>query len=201
MKDLIDHAKAAGVKRFIYTSFSGNIDLDFPLRNIKREVEQYLRESNLVHTILRPSYFMEVWLTPITGFDIDNAKVQICGDGNKPVSYISNKDVASFAVESLNNPTTRNVTLELGGPDKLTQIDAVRIFEKITGRKFERIHIPREELQTQIKTTTDPMQASFSGLMLCLANGDPIDMKKTLDLFALKLTSVKEYVRQMTAVH
>jgi nucleoside-diphosphate-sugar epimerase len=45
MKNLINHAAKAGIKRFIYTSFSGNIDLDFPLRNVKREVENYLKKS------------------------------------------------------------------------------------------------------------------------------------------------------------
>jgi NADH dehydrogenase len=39
--DLIDAARAAGVGHFVYTSFSGNLDADFPLRNAKRRVELY----------------------------------------------------------------------------------------------------------------------------------------------------------------
>ena len=61
---LVDAAKAEGVEHFVYTSFSGNIDLDFPLRNAKRTVEAYLKMSGLAWTILRPSFFMEVWLQP-----------------------------------------------------------------------------------------------------------------------------------------
>ena len=45
LKNLIRAAKEAGVKHFIYTSFSGNMDLDFPLRNAKRSVEKYLQEK------------------------------------------------------------------------------------------------------------------------------------------------------------
>ena len=37
---LVDAAKAANVRHFVYTSFSGNIDFDFPLRNAKRAVEK-----------------------------------------------------------------------------------------------------------------------------------------------------------------
>jgi uncharacterized protein YbjT (DUF2867 family) len=201
MKSFIDHARTAGVKRFIYTSFSGNIDLDFPLRNAKRAIEQHLRESGINYTILRPSYFMEAWLTAIVGFDIDQAKVQIFGDGSKTVSYISNKDVATFAVESLTNVNARNATLELGGPDKVSQLQAVKIFEKITRKKFEIEHLPKETLESRMKTATDPMQQSFSGLMTCVANGDPIDMKETLRKFHVKLTSVKEYAKQLVAVN
>ena len=67
--NLIEAAKVTGVKQFIYTSFSGNLDRDFPLRNAKRAVEKHLKESGLIYTILRPSMFMEVWLSPAVGFD------------------------------------------------------------------------------------------------------------------------------------
>ncbi len=193
LKKLIDVAKAAGVKHFVYTSFSGQIDLDFPLRNAKRKVEQYLKNSGLVYTILRPSYFMEAWLSPVVGFDAANAKVQLYGDGTNPVGYISYLDVAQFAVESLENPAARNVSLELGGPESISQLDAVKIFEQASGRKFEVQHVPEEALRSQQDAATDPMQQSFSGLMQCVAQGDPIDMKKTLQAFPIKLTSIREY--------
>ena len=51
---------------------------------------------------------MEGWLSAAVGFDAENAKVQLCGNGTNPLSYISFKDVARFAVESLKNPHARN---------------------------------------------------------------------------------------------
>jgi uncharacterized protein YbjT (DUF2867 family) len=83
---LIEAAKANKASHFVYTSFSGNIDLDCPLRNAKREVERRLKDSGLAYTILRPSYFMEVWLSPAVGFDAANAKAVIYGTGQKPIS-------------------------------------------------------------------------------------------------------------------
>lgn len=197
MKSFIDIAKTAGVQQFVYTSFSGQIVLDFPLSNAKRSVEQYLQKSGMVYTILRPSYFMEVWLTAAVGFDVSNAKVQLCGDGTKPVSYISYMDVARFAVQSLENPAAKNATLELGGPEQLSQLEAVKIFEESSGRKFEVQTNPKEALHSQLDEAPDPMQQSFAGLMLCLANGDTIDMKETLKAFPVKLTSVKDYARSV----
>lgn len=199
MMNLIDGARTSGVQHFIYTSFSGQIDLDFPLRNAKRAVEKHLRDSGMVYTILRPSFFMEVWLTAAVGFDVVNDKVQLCGDGTKPVSYISYKNVAKFAVESLKNPVARNAILELGGPEPLSQLQAVKIFEKISGRGFEMTNIPEKALRSQRDEATDPMQKSFAGLMMCVANGDPIDMKRMLKTFAVKLTSVRDYAGRVIA--
>jgi uncharacterized protein YbjT (DUF2867 family) len=197
MKNLIDAARRAGVQHFIYTSFSKHIDLDFPLRNAKRAVEHHLKESGLVYTILRPSCFMEVWLTEAVGFDVANGEVQLYGDGTKPVSYISFKDVARFAVESLENPAAKNATLELGGPEQISQRDAVRIFEEVSQQKFEVQPVPKAILQSQREQATDPMQKSFSSLMLCVANGDPIDMQEVQQEFPVRLTSVKQFAQQM----
>ncbi len=192
--NLITAAKAASVKYFILTTFSGNLDMDFPLRNAKRAAELRLKESGLSFTILRPSYFMEVWLSPAVGFDAANARAAVYGDGDQPLSWISFKDVARFAVESLENPAARNRTLELGGPESLSPHQVVRLFEEATGRSFEVTHVSSEALQEQFDGATDPMQKSFICLMQCYANGDAIDMGGIRKTFAVPLTSVQEYI-------
>lgn len=193
-KALVKAAKAAGVKRFIYTSFSGNIDLDFPLRNAKRAAEQYLKASGLDYTILRPGYFMEAWLSPMVGFDAANAKAQIYGTGDQPISWISFKNVADYAVESLSNPAASRATLELGGPEAVSPHQVIKIFEKATGKTFEVTHVPAEALQAQQASVSDPMQQSFTGLMRCYAAGDPIDMSRLQKTFAVRLTPLSEFM-------
>jgi uncharacterized protein YbjT (DUF2867 family) len=195
--NLIDASKSAGVNHFIYTSISINLDMEFPLRNAKRKVERYLQKSGLTYTILRPGCFMELWLSAAVGFDALNGKVNICGTGINPLAYISYKDVAKFAVESISNPSSKNVALELGGPQNISQLDAVKIFEEVLHKKIEVQHVPVDALQSQFNGAEDPMQKSFSGLMLCVANGDLINMKDILQTFPIKLTSVREYVRSV----
>lgn len=196
---LIEAAKAVGVKHFIHTSFSGNLNREFPLRNAKRTVEQHLKESGLVYTILRPSMFMEVWLSPAVGFDAANAKATVYGTGDQPLAWITLKDVAQFAVESLENPAARNRVLELGGPESLSPHQVIRIFEAATGKTFEVAHVPPEALQAQYDGAVDPMQKSFLGLMLCYTAGDPIDMSSIQKTFATRLTPLREYVAGMMA--
>ena len=197
MINLIDEAKRAGVKHFIYTSFSKNFDLNFPLSNAKRKVEKYLQNSGMNYTILRPSCFMEVWLSTAVGFDAINGKITLCGDGTRPIAYISFRDVAKFAVKCVSNPDAVNAELELGGPENLSQLDSVKIFEDVLQKKMEVQVIPLEALEAQLNTVEDAMQKSFTGLMICVANGDYIDMKEILSKFPVKLTSVNEFARMM----
>jgi uncharacterized protein YbjT (DUF2867 family) len=197
LTNLIDAAQAAGVDNFIYTSFSGQIDLDFPLGRAKRTVEGRLKESGLTYTILRPSYFMESWLGPTIGFDYPNAKAQIYGVGENPISWISRSDVAQFAVESLENPAVWNATLEMGGPQALSPLEAVRIFEEVGGRPFEVTHVPEDALRSQQEAATDPLQQTFPALMRCYAQGDAIDMAETLAACPVELTSVRDYAESV----
>ena len=197
MLDLVDAATAGGVRHFVYTSISANMNLDFPTGNAKRAVEQHLQRSGMTYTILRPSYFMEVWLSPAVAFDVAAGKVVIYGTGHQPIAWIAAPDVAHFAVASLENPAAVNAVLELGGPANLSPLEVVGIIEKATGRKLDLQFVAAEALAAQQRAATDPMQQSFAALMRCVAAGDPIDMRATRKAFPLHLTSVEEFVHRM----
>lgn len=197
--NLVDAARAAGVEHFVYVSYSGNIDVDdpSPLTVAKRTVERHVQESGLTYTILRPRLFIEAWLSPVLGFDFPNAKAQIFGSGQNPISWISLGDVAQFAVESLDNVNAENATLELGGPEALSPSEVVRIFEEVGGRSFEVQHVPEEALRAQRAGAAAPLDQSFAALMLAYAQGDPIDMGTTLQAFPVQLTSVRDYAQRV----
>jgi uncharacterized protein YbjT (DUF2867 family) len=197
--NLVDAARMAGVSHYIYTSYSGNIDIDCPLTSAKRSVEQRVISSGMSYTILRPSYFMEIWLSPIVGFDYSNGKANLYGDGANPISWISVSDVARFAVLAVDSPAARNKIFELGGPDMLSPNDVVKLFEQVTGQTFQVEHVPVAALQSQKAAADDPLQQSFSALMLDYADGDPIDMQATLKVFPVGLTSVRDYAARVVA--
>ena len=195
---LIDAARDAGVRQFVYISFP-LMSAPFPLQDAKRAVEAHLQNSSVPYTILRPTYFTEVWLSPAVGFDFANRKATLYGTGDKEISWISFKDVARFAVASLDTPAASNATIELGGPEALSPHEVVAIFERIAGGPFEVTHVPVEALQAQWSGATDPMEKSFAGLMLGYADGSPVDMTATLKAFPLQLASVKEYAQRLAA--
>jgi uncharacterized protein YbjT (DUF2867 family) len=192
--NLVDAAKAANVSRFVLVSFP-QVDVEFPLQAAKRRVEQHLKSSGLTYTILQPTFFIEVWLSPALGFDAANAKAQVYGSGENKISWISYKDVAKFAVASLDKPEARNAVIKLGGLEALSPLEVVRTFEELHGRKFDVQHVPEEALREQRESASDPLQQSFAGLMLYYCRGDVIDMRETLHKLPVQLTSVRDFAK------
>ena len=191
---LIEAADRAKVKKFVYTSYSGNIRYDSPLETAKRDCENRLLASSMQAVVLRPSYFMEAWLSPALGFDPAKASARIYGSGQAKVSYISAHDVAEFAVAAVAmSEGDRAVILEMGGPEALSQLDAVRVFEKKLGKKFTLDFVPVEALEGQYRSS-DPLQKTFGALMLGYAKGDVIrESRANADRYGVRLRSVADY--------
>jgi uncharacterized protein YbjT (DUF2867 family) len=197
--NLVRAAKDAGVQHFIFISFPPSPE-DFALQRAKRAVENALAASGLVYTILQPTFFTEVWLSPAVGFDAANATAQIYGSGENKISWISYLDVARFAAACVGNPAVRDCVIKLGGPEALSPLEVVRIFEEAGGRKFTVTHVPEESLRAQRAAATDSLQEAFASLMLYYARGEVVDMKPALKLFSIppsELNSVRDYARRL----
>jgi len=193
VRRLIDVARESGVRHFITTSFSGNLEVPSPLHDAKRQVEHHLRASGMCYTILRPSYFMEVWFSPAVGFDAANHHATIYGAGDRRISWISLFDVARFAAACTQHAAAHNATLELGGPDALTPLEVLSIFETVARQRFVVTHVLHSALHVRYASATDPMQKSFAALMLGIVRGDWIPMGGLLRQIPVRLTSVQEY--------
>lgn len=194
---LIDAAERAGVKRFIYTSYSGNIRAQSPLETAKRECEARLLvgAAKMYPVILRPSYLMETWLSPMLGFDPLGATARIYGGGESRVQYISAYDVAEFGLAAVATSDVPKV-LELGGPEALSQFDAVRIFEETLGIKMAIETMPLSLLEARHSSITDPLHKTFAALTLCYAKGDSIPASlETAHRLGVHLRSVRDYAR------
>ena len=196
---LVESAQRRGVRRFIYISFSGNIELDSPLRNAKREVEHAIRSSGMEYTILRPSYFMEAWLSPALGFDPAGGRARVYGSGSNRLSFISLADVARFAAAAVDSASARNRVIELGGPEAISQLDTVRVFGEAFERPIEVERVPEEAIRAQYEGESDAMGKTFAALMLGYAAGDEIDMRGTLEEFPVRLTSVRDHACRMAS--
>jgi NADH dehydrogenase len=196
---LVEAAEAAGVRHFIYVSFSGNNTDVFPLSEAKRGVEKRLREGRIKYTIVRPSFFMEVWLSPMLGFDPAGGKVRIYGSGDQPMSMISVPDVGAYVAGCVNNAAAESQTIELGGPDPTTYNAIVGMFEKALGRSIAREHVPLEALEAQFRAASDPIEKTFAALMLGAARGDAIDVRPALEKVPMRLTPVSAFVARTAA--
>lgn len=197
--NLVEEAINAGVRQYIYVSFP-SMPFDFPLQDAKRKVEKKIKASQMSYTILQPTFFMDSWLSPAVGFDFPNAKAAIYGEGKNKISWIAIQDVAAFTAASVDNAEAKNKTIELGGPEALSPLEVVSIFEKASGKKFDLQHVPVAVLEGQKAAAPDDLGKSFSALMLTYAAGNEINMKETLKTFPVKMKSVQEHARQITPV-
>lgn len=142
-RHLIDAARAAGARQFVFTSAllpPAFFAIDYFAA--KQRTEDYLRQSGVPYTILRPTAFMETWAAMIGEPALRQGKVRIFGSGTLPMNFVAVDDVAEVAVLTLDRPDARNAVVEIGGPENLTQLDVVAIFERLAGRPVKRSHMP-----------------------------------------------------------
>ena len=137
-RNLIDAAKVAGVKQFIFVSMVGAIpDSPVPFIAGKGQTDAYLRISGLTYTILAPTAFMEVWPAMVVGLPLmTGLPVTLMGEARSRTSFISAADVVAYAVAALNHPAALNQTLMISGPEALSYRDVVGVYEQVMGRSI-----------------------------------------------------------------
>jgi uncharacterized protein YbjT (DUF2867 family) len=139
---LIHAAKEAGVERFVLLSVhDARPDHPMSLHRAKYTAEQELRRSGLVFTIVRPTAFLETWMTVIGAPLDDKGHALVFGAGKNPINFVSVCDVAPLVVSCARDGAAPNEVLEIGGPENL---DFVTVAERLIRAKGEaRIkHIP-----------------------------------------------------------
>ena len=190
---LIAAAHAAGVQHFTFVSIPPDRLRESPLTRAKAEAERALANSGMGYTILAANYFMEIWLSPALGFDYSHQKVVLFGDGQARISWVSFRDVAEFAVRAHLTPRARNQILQVGGPQDLSPLEVVEIFEKVSGAKFERQFVSEEDLLAQLDRAPDPLAETFVKLQLEYVHGCAMNPAEALSLMPMELTSVAQY--------
>lgn len=198
--NLIEAAKSHGVSQFIFTSIRINVAPDCPLTSANREVERRLQESGLVYTILRPSFFMEAWLSPAVGFDPAKAKAVIYGTGQNPISWIAIQDVARFAVQALLDPGLKGRILEIGGTQNATNNQVAELYGKCAGVTPKVSHMPAA-IAKVMSIALKPLHPGMSRIMYLGslpddAFNEKFDATALLAEFPIRLTTLEEFIEE-----
>jgi uncharacterized protein YbjT (DUF2867 family) len=197
---LIDAAKSAGVEHFVYTSVVG-ASLTHPIDfwRSKARIEQYLAESGMAHTIVRPTSFMEIHAYQLIGKAVlEGKRVVLFGRGRRRRNFVAADDVAKVVVGALKIPSLRGQTLEIGGPENLSAHDVIAIFERVGGRKAKVTHIPLPAVRAMSRVM-QPIHPGISRVMKLGVINETRD--QTFDPSGLRaripitLTSLEEWAR------
>jgi uncharacterized protein YbjT (DUF2867 family) len=192
-RNLIEAARAAGVKQFIFTSFLGaDPHSPVPLFQAKAETEAILRDSGLPYTILAPDFFMESWVGMVVGLPLQAGQpVTLVGEGQRLHSLISAGDVASFAVAAVGHPAALNQRLALGGPAPVSWRGVVEAFGQVLG----------QPLPVQFVTPGTPIPGLPDMVPAVLAAMEtydsPLPMDETARAFGVEQTTLAAFARRL----
>ena len=192
-RNLIDAAREANVKQFIFTSAFGVLpDSPVPLFQAKAHSEAYLRSSGLLYTILAPDGFMDVWIPMIfAGPVMSGQSVTIIGEGRRKHSFIAVCDVAAFAIAAIGHPEAMNRHLPLGGPEAVSWHDVAAAFERALGREIPVANLTPGQ---PLPGLPDIVGHLMAGLEMY---DSVIEMGETTKVFGVNQTSLEDFVRGM----
>ena len=139
---LIEAAKAAKVKRFIFCS-TQNLDQfsNIPLMKMKQGIEVKLKEAQIPYTIFRLTGFyqglIEQYAIPI----LENLPIWVTNE-NMYVSYMDTQDIAKFCLRALQLPKTENQVFFLSGLKGWVSFEIIKLCEKLAGQSAKVQKIP-----------------------------------------------------------
>jgi uncharacterized protein YbjT (DUF2867 family) len=192
---LIDAAREAGVKQFVFTTGLGSTpDSPIPFIAAKGATEERLRASGMTFTILAATPFMEVWVGMVVLSPMfEGRDVAYIGDGTQRHSMIAIDDVASFAVASVDHPEAANAYIPISGPTPFSWRDAVASVERATSRTLEQRGLPPGE---RVPGLPDAVQ----GLVTMLGTTEiQVDAAETARRFGVRQTTLDECIDRTMA--
>jgi NADH dehydrogenase len=205
---LIDAARAAGVRRFVYTSGSGaSSDHPIDFFRTKHRIEQYLLASGLDAVILRPTAFMDQHVHLFNGAAVlAKGKANLIGPATKPRNFVWAGDVAQFALRALLEDPPPFRKLDIGGHDTLSNSEVADLYAREAGIAPRASHLPAgvARMMSMLAGPLHPGMARILHLMSLpdAAFDERFDGAAALEQrFGLRLKRVQEFVREQVAAH
>ncbi len=131
---VIDAARAAGVRHFVFSSVLHAIITDLIQHEIKRDIEEHLLSSGLEFTILQPSNFMlPMRLRPV----FEKGVFRLSWALDRYQSMVDLNDVTDVAAAVLaDSDRHAGATYELVAPGRYTAYDLARITSDVVGSEI-----------------------------------------------------------------
>ena len=136
---LVDAAKCAGVRHIVKLSAIGaDPAASFTVGRWHGETDQYIRDSGLGFTLLRPNSFMQNF---INYFPPRDSVIHLpWGEGR--ASFVDTRDVGAVAAEALIGDGRDGVTYDVTGPEALGLADVARILSAVSGVQIRYVDVP-----------------------------------------------------------
>ncbi|WP_164689230.1 SDR family oxidoreductase [Herpetosiphon llansteffanensis] len=150
--NVVDAAKAAGVKRFLHMSALGVVnDPNLPYMDTKFRAQKYVEASGLEWTVFQPSVIFgegDEFINTLA--DLVRRPLMIApapfvpvvGDGKTKFQPVWRDDVIDAFIKALDDRSTIGQIYQLGGPDALTYEQMLDLIMQKLGKKRSKIYVP-----------------------------------------------------------
>lgn len=138
--NVVNAAKAAGVKKIVKLSVWGAEAERYALARLHRRVERAIEASGLDWAFLRPNSFMQ-------NFILDAASISAEGVFYLPadeakINHIDVRDIARVAAKVLTTPGHEGKAYNLSGPKAISYAEAAGILSDVLGKKVSYVAVP-----------------------------------------------------------
>ena len=148
-KGFVGAARTAGVSHLVKMSANG-ADSNSPalLKRYHGDAEQYIRESGLRYTLVRPNFFMQN-MYHIAGSIVEQDKFFMpMRDGQ--VGIIDVRDVAHFILTVMTNAGHDDKTYEITGPELVSFHDIAVQLSEVMGREIGYVDVPAADFKQSL---------------------------------------------------
>ncbi|PWI32477.1 NAD(P)-dependent oxidoreductase [Vibrio albus] len=143
-KNVIDAAKSAGVELIAYTSLLHADTSPLQLAEEHIQTEDYLKETNVPHTILRNGWYTENYLASIAPALANGAFIGSAQEGK--ISSAAREDYAEAAAVVLTSDEDQSGKVyELSGDESYTLAELCQIISEETGKTVPYVDMPEAE--------------------------------------------------------
>ncbi len=201
---LIQALEGAQIEKFVFFSILNSEKyLQVPLMEIKYCTEQFLAQTGLNYTILKPCGFMQGLIGQYAIPILEGQAVWITGESS-PIAYMNTQDVAKFAVKALSIPETKRQSYALGGVKAWSPLEIVALCERLSGKTGRTAGMPISLLRF-VRNLALCFEWTWSvaermAFVEVIASGNPIaaPMEATCELFQIPLaeiTTLEDYLK------
>jgi uncharacterized protein YbjT (DUF2867 family) len=145
-RDFVDAAKRSGVKHIVKLSQLGaDARSTGRFQRYHGAVEDYIRDSGLKYTFLRPNLFMQGLLNFRAVIAAQGAFYLAAGDAR--VSIVDVRDIATVAALALTGPGHEGKVYEITGPESLTHAEMADRLSTAIGKTVNFVNISPDSMR------------------------------------------------------
>jgi uncharacterized protein YbjT (DUF2867 family) len=200
-QNFLKSATKAGVKRIIYLGGLVNDSLELsPHMKSRKDVGDILRSGTIPVTEFRASLIIgaQGGSYAMLRYLVERLPVMVCPSWVKSLAQpIAVDDVIFYLAECLSKPETIDQIFEIGGPDKISYEELMRIYSAYLNRNLFVLQIPflTTRLSSYWVDLITPVKASLARPLIdSLVHDTVVTDDKITKIIPIKLKSVRESI-------